>query len=155
MRSVCWEPARPVQAVANRTPETPGAFNSSMGFSRVLEAEVQHQGASRFGVWFMGDASCVLTEQKGWGSSSRCLCAQVCVQSCPTLQPRGLCPAAARPAPLSPQGSSGPGILRERILEWVAISCSRPRSLYKDTEQLTGSKLGKEYNKAVYCHPPI
>ena len=22
-----------------------------------------------------------------------------------------------------------------------------------DTEQLTGSKLGKEYNKAVYCHP--
>ena len=20
-------------------------------------------------------------------------------------------------------------------------------------EQLTGSKLGKEYNKAVYCHP--
>ena len=22
-----------------------------------------------------------------------------------------------------------------------------------DMEQLTGSKLGKEYNKAVYCHP--
>ena len=22
-----------------------------------------------------------------------------------------------------------------------------------DTEQLTGSKLGKDYDKAVYCHP--
>ena len=22
-----------------------------------------------------------------------------------------------------------------------------------DMEQLTGSKLGKEYNKAMYCHP--
>ena len=22
-----------------------------------------------------------------------------------------------------------------------------------EMEQLTGSKLGKEYNKAVYCHP--
>ena len=22
-----------------------------------------------------------------------------------------------------------------------------------DMEQLTGSKLGKEYNKAIYCHP--
>ncbi|XP_059744621.1 cation channel sperm-associated auxiliary subunit delta isoform X5 [Bos taurus] len=161
LRSVCWEPARPVQAAANRTPETPGAFKSSMGFSRILEVEVQHQGASRFGVWFMGDASCVLTEQKGWGSSSRCVCAQVRVQSCPTLQPRGLWPrcrpppAPPRPTPTPPhpQGSSGPGILRERILEWVAISCSRPRSLYKDTEQLTGSKLGKEYDKAVYCHP--
>ena len=90
MRSVCWEPARPVQAAANQTPETPGAFNSSMGFSRVLETEVQHQAASRFGVWFTGDPSCVLTEQKGWGSSSRCLCAQVRVQSCQTLQPQGL-----------------------------------------------------------------
>ena len=24
-----------------------------------------------------------------------------------------------------------------------------------DMEQLTGSKLGKEYNKAVYCHPAM
>ena len=100
MRSVCWEPARPVQAAANQTPETPGAFNSSMGFSRVLETEVQHQAASRFGVWFTGDPSCVLTEQKGWGSSSRCLCAQVRVQSCQTLQPHGLWPRCGpRPPP--------------------------------------------------------
>ena len=27
------------------------------------------------------------------------------------------------------------------------------QQLEPDMEQLTGSKLGKEYNKAVYCHP--
>ena len=27
------------------------------------------------------------------------------------------------------------------------------KQLESDMEQLTGSKLGKEYNKAVYCHP--
>ena len=27
------------------------------------------------------------------------------------------------------------------------------QQLEPDTEQLTGSKLGKEYDKAIYCHP--
>ena len=27
------------------------------------------------------------------------------------------------------------------------------KQLESDMEQLIGSKLGKEYNKAVYCHP--
>ena len=27
------------------------------------------------------------------------------------------------------------------------------QQLEQDMEQLTGSKLGKEYVKAVYCHP--
>ena len=36
-------------------------------------------------------------------------------QSCPTLQPHGLC---------SPPGSSVQGILQARILEWVVISFS-------------------------------
>ena len=31
--------------------------------------------------------------------------------------------------------------------------CMWVMQLDTDTEQLTGSKLGKEYNKAVYCHP--
>ena len=30
----------------------------------------------------------------------------------------------------------------------------KKQQLELDTEQLTGSKLGKEYVKAVYCHPP-
>ena len=30
---------------------------------------------------------------------------------------------------------------------------SRSKQLELDMEQLTGSKLGKEYDKAVYCHP--
>ena len=29
----------------------------------------------------------------------------------------------------------------------------RKQQLELDMEQLTGSKLGKDYNKAVYCHP--
>ena len=29
----------------------------------------------------------------------------------------------------------------------------RKQQLKSDMEQLTGSKLGKEYVKAVYCHP--
>ena len=29
----------------------------------------------------------------------------------------------------------------------------KKKQLEPNMEQLTGSKLGKEYNKAVYCHP--
>ena len=29
----------------------------------------------------------------------------------------------------------------------------KKQQLEPDMEQWTGSKLGKEYNKAVYCHP--
>ena len=29
----------------------------------------------------------------------------------------------------------------------------KKQQLEPDMEQQTGSKLGKEYNKAVYCHP--
>ena len=29
------------------------------------------------------------------------------------------------------------------------------QQLESDTEQETGSKLGKEYVKAIYCHPAI
>ena len=31
----------------------------------------------------------------------------------------------------------------------------KTQQLEPDMEQLTGSKLGKEYIKAVYCHPAI
>ena len=31
--------------------------------------------------------------------------------------------------------------------------CVDQKSIEPDMEQLTGSQLGKEYNKAVYCHP--
>ena len=38
------------------------------------------------------------------------------------------CPALCEPMDCSPAGSSGQGILRTRILEWVAISFSRGSS---------------------------
>ena len=40
----------------------------------------------------------------------------------------------------------------------LSVSCEtcmqvKKQQLELDMQQLTGSKLGKEYNKAVYCHP--
>ena len=39
------------------------------------------------------------------------------------------------------------------LLRNLYVGGSRTNSLEPYMEQLTGSKLGKEYNKAVYCHP--
>ena len=71
-------------------------------------------------------------------------------------------------------GSSVHGIFQAIVLEWIAISFSKGSSQPRDQtrvsriaggpfivwatreahmEQWTGSKLGKEYMKAVYCHP--
>ena len=36
---------------------------------------------------------------------------------------------------------------------WVICTQVRKQQLELDTEQQTSSKLGKEYLKAVYCHP--
>ena len=94
------------------------------------------------------------------------------LQSCPTL---------CDPIDSSPPGSPVPGILKARTPEWVASSFSTTnhgkflkrceyqsvhltcllRNLHAGQEATvrtrhgtkTGSKLGKEYIKAVYCHP--
>ena len=36
---------------------------------------------------------------------------------------------------------------------WEACMQDKKQQLEQDMEQRTGSKLGKEYIKAVYCHP--
>ena len=36
---------------------------------------------------------------------------------------------------------------------WEICMQVKKQQLEPDMEQLTGSKLGKEYVKAVYCHP--
>ena len=36
---------------------------------------------------------------------------------------------------------------------WETCTQDKKQQLEPDMEQLTGSKLGKEYVKAVYCHP--
>ena len=38
-------------------------------------------------------------------------------------------------------------------VSWEACIQVKKQCLELDTEQQTGSKLGKEYNMAVYCHP--
>ena len=88
--------------------------------------------------------------------------------------------ALCDPMACSSPGSSVRGILQARILEWVVMPSSMTGTYTKmvlveyqatlpasweicmrvkkyqlelDMEQQTGSKLGKEYVKAVYCHP--
>ena len=58
-------------------------------------------------------------------------------QSCPTL---------CDPIDGSPPGWPVPGILQARVLEWGAIA-------FSDVEPPAASKLGKKYDKAVFCHP--
>ena len=38
-------------------------------------------------------------------------------------------------------------------VSWETYVCVTKQQLELDMEQLTGSKSGKEYIKAVYCHP--
>ena len=67
----------------------------------------------------------VMIEQAFLSSEERirlCACIQV-TQSCPTL---------CNPTDFSPTGSSVPGILQARVLEWVAISFSRGSSPLRD-----------------------
>ena len=40
-----------------------------------------------------------------------------------------------------------------RIIAWETCKQIKKQQLEPDLEQMTSSKLGKEYNKAVYCHP--
>ena len=45
-------------------------------------------------------------------------------------------------------GNTGPSCLSPEAYMWV-----KKQQLEPDMEQKTGSRLGKEYEKAVYCHP--
>jgi len=38
-------------------------------------------------------------------------------------------------------------------VSWETFIQFKKQQLERDTEQLTGWKLGKQYIKAVYCHP--
>jgi len=56
------------------------------------------------------------------------------------------CPALCDPTDCSLPGSSVHGIFQAVVLEWITIS-------FSNMEQRSGSKLGKDYVMAVYCHP--
>ena len=51
------------------------------------------------------------------------------------------------------ENSSRDGNTRPPYLPPEKLVCSSRSNLELDMEQLTGSKLEKVYNKAVYCHP--
>ena len=63
-----------------------------------------------------------------------CVCVYVCVCVCVYAQ---LCPALCKPTDCSPPGSSVHGILRARILEWVAVSPSRRSSQPRDRTRIS------------------
>lgn len=87
-----------------QTPKFKGHPTAAYDFSLGLKRQVQHQAASRFGVWFTGDASCVLTEQE----RVRILVLRPGVRN---FSPVRLCNrtfSPASPLPL-PKNSSGPG----------------------------------------------
>ena len=45
-------------------------------------------------------------------------------------------------------------ILKEKILTYLLRNCIPVKKIQLEPDvELTGSKLGKEYVKAVYCHP--
>ena len=58
----------------------------------------------------------VMQVRQGWEMDNSAAAAAKSLQSCPTL---------CNPIDGSPLGSSVPGILQARILEWVAISFSK------------------------------
>ena len=41
------------------------------------------------------------------------------------------------------------------FVSWGICMQVKKQQLEPDMEQLPGSKLGKEYDKAVYCHPDL
>ena len=67
----------------------------------------------------------------------------VCAQLCPTL---------CNPMDCSPPGSFVHGILQARILEWVAISCSRGSSPLRDRTRVS-CIVGRRFTIwATYCN---
>ena len=67
----------------------------------------------------------------------------VCAQLCPTL---------CNPMDCSPPGSFVHGILQARILEWVAISCSRGSSLTQGSNPHLLCLLHWQANSLPLCH---
>ena len=53
-----------------------------------------------------------------------CVCVCVCIPAATAVKSLQSCPTLCDPIEGSPPGSSVPGILQARILEWVAISSS-------------------------------
>ena len=51
------------------------------------------------------------------------------------------------------ENSSRDGNARSPYLSPEKPVCGSKSKLEMDMEKLTGSKLGKEHDKAVYCHP--
>ena len=43
--------------------------------------------------------------------------------------------------------------LPDQLVSWETCVWVKKQQSEPDMEQLIGSKLGKEYDKAVYCHP--
>ena len=94
--------------------------------------------------WFFhGKALIIIEETIVWGFSAAA--AAKLLQSCPTL---------CDPIDGSPPGSSIPGILQARTLEWVAISFSNARKWKVKVKSLSRVRLLATPWTAAYQAPP-
>ena len=65
-----------------------------------------------------------------------------------------LCPTLCDPIDGSPLGSSVPGILQARLLEWVVISFSKEQVSFKSMAAvIICSDFGAPQNKVSHCSP--
>ena len=93
---------------------------SNKHFSQIWSLEFQHQYTSRFSVWWeptfwLTDVVLLSVSSHGGRAGVLSAAAAKSLQSCLTL---------CDPIDGSPPGSSVPGILQARTLEWVTISFS-------------------------------
>ena len=72
----------------------------------------------------------------------------------PTAKSRQSCPTLCNPTDGSPPGSSVPGILQARILEWVAISLSNAWKWRVKVKSLSCDRLLATPWTAAYQAPP-
>ena len=79
----------------------------------------------------------------GQETTARTKCGTTAAAAAKSLQS---CLTPSDPMDCSLPGSSVHGIFQARVLEWGAIA-------FSDVEPPAASKLGKKYDKAVFCHP--
>ena len=120
--------SKPLWAQTHQTAQPQGSRGQAWR-RRAQEQSGEGLEGGSFPLWALAD--CLYNLELYWGDFPRKLpdstaaAAVVSLQSCPTL---------CDPIDGSPPGSSAPGILQARVLEWVAISfssaCMHAKSLH-------------------------
>ena len=95
-----------------------------------------------------------LSPRKRWKEKLKCLGSGVFRKKAAAAKLLQSCPTLCDPTDGSPPGSSVPGILQARILEWVAISFSNAWKLKVKVKSLSRVRLFETPWIAAYQAPP-